>query len=103
MPGSIVTAFSHLDSVAAVCAQSPPPRPSPVEGEGVIHCGQIEVSLPPCGGGLGWGGMIGLDSSHPFHGSDVLEACLGATLRRLPIRGRVVSFRPYDDRPYAEQ
>jgi dihydrofolate synthase/folylpolyglutamate synthase len=34
------------------CIEAPPPQPSPTRGEGVLF------SLPPCGGGLGWGGSV---------------------------------------------
>jgi len=36
-------------------APSTPTPPSPIEGEGVQLATRFELSLPPCGGGPGWG------------------------------------------------
>src|SRR3546814_6932966 len=33
---------------------SPPPQPSPIEGEGAYRV-RHNNPLPPCGGGIGWG------------------------------------------------
>src|SRR5438445_6878573 len=52
-----------FDSPAAECAQSPPPRPSPVEGEGETYAGRTEFPPPPLRGRVGVGGVIELGSS----------------------------------------
>src|SRR5258708_28401921 len=102
MPGSIVRRLRILILCSSVRPITPTPT-LPRRGGGVTHCGQIEVSPPPPErsskgrGRVRVGGMIGLGSSDPFHGSEGLEACLGPT-RPLPRRGRIVSFRPYDGR-----
>src|SRR4051812_27130202 len=65
-------ALCRLDSSAAGCAQTPPPRPSPVEGEGVIYRSSIELPPPPLWGRVGMGGMAGLGSSDQCHGIEAL-------------------------------
>src|SRR5205823_3322894 len=39
------------------CHDDPPPRPSPARGEGDVNASieKASSSLPPCGGGPGWG------------------------------------------------
>jgi NAD(P)-dependent dehydrogenase (short-subunit alcohol dehydrogenase family)/acyl carrier protein len=74
----IVVLASNSDMSAA-----PPPQPSPTRGEG-----ENKVSLPPCGGGLGWGVTPPSPLPHAF--TRVLDRATHPVLESHVLDGRPV-------------